>query len=331
MKIAYYMKAFLSDIFYKLYCHMPYWLCTYIFSKIDYFHYKLLSFYEHPFKTKSKLPGVMGNECYGNLWAIKNATKDKFHEHCMIEHGIQFSGALIENECNMPCIDTIYTFSEFRKKVILDHFGDSFRKEIFPIGPYILYVDNFKSSRKLKKLKGKLGKVLLVLPSHSTLGYKMEYDETAFLHEVDKISKDYDTVLVSLFWADIRYGRDKMYLKKGYKVVCSGTRSDRWFLSRQKDLFELADFSMSNEVGTHVGYLIALGCPHYIFKQKMIELHEYSNEETDYYSNDKDFNLIRDAFSSKKPVITEEQKKIVDHYWGLSSVITENCRYRNSL
>lgn len=86
------MKVFLSDVLYKLYCHMPYWLCTYIFSKIDYFHYKLLSFYEHPFKTKSNYSGILGNECYGNWWAIRNATKDKFCSNCMIEHGIQFSG-----------------------------------------------------------------------------------------------------------------------------------------------------------------------------------------------------------------------------------------------
>ena len=330
MKPTNHMKTFLSDLLYKLYRNMPYWLCTFIFSKIDYFHYRMLSFYEHPYKNKSKCSGILGNECYGNLWAVKNAVKDKFCPDCMIEHGIMFSGYLIEDECTIPSINTIYTYSKFRKSVILDHFGVNFNKDIIPIGPYILYVDNFKSQRRLRKLKKKLGKVLLVLPSHSTLGHKIEYDENEFLHEVEEVSKDYDTVLVSLFWADIRYGRDQMYLKKGYKVVCSGTRSDRWFLRRQRDLFELADFSMSNEVGTHVGYLIALGCPHYIFRQKITERDDSSNRKFDYHSNNKDYNIIKTAFSSKKAVVTEEQKRIVDYYWGLSSVIPENCRLRNS-
>ena len=41
---------------------------------------------------------------------------------------------------------------------------------------------------------------------------------------------------------------------------------------------------------------------------------------------EKEYNEIKTAFSSKKPVITEEQKRIVDYYWGLSSVISDNCR-----
>ena len=78
------IKELMSKVLYNLYCHIPYWLCTYIFRQIDYFHYKLLVFYEHPFKTKSKFIGIKGNECYGNLWAVKNATIDCFHHDCMI-------------------------------------------------------------------------------------------------------------------------------------------------------------------------------------------------------------------------------------------------------
>ena len=99
----------------------------------------------------------------------------------------------------------------------------------------------------------------------------MDFDENEFVMEIAEVAKDYDSVLISLFGVDVKNGRDKMYIDKGFQIVCNGTRSDRWFLSRQRDLFELADFSMSNDVGTHIGYSIAMGVPHYIFNQTVIE------------------------------------------------------------
>lgn len=325
------IKGGIFAVIYQLYKHSPYHLVTFAFRHIDYFHYKLLSFYEHPFQTKSKLSGIMGNECYGNLWAIRKATRENFHSHCMIEHGLYFGENVNREECTIDCIDTIYTYSEYRKNAILKEFSGKLNKEIVLVGPYIMYVNNFKSNRALRKLKNKLGRVLLVFPSHSTPGFYTDYNENEFLSEIAEVAKNYDSVLVSLFWADVNVGRDKMYLEKGYQVVCSGTRSDRWFLSRQRDLFELADFSMSNDVGTHIGYSISMGVPHYIYNQKVVE----GEAKIDYSEMnpiiEKEFKEIKSAFNSRKPVITEEQKKIVDYYWGLSSVITENCRYRNSL
>lgn len=310
------IKSVLSAAAYQIYKHTPYIIVTYVFRHIDYFHYKALSFYEHPFHTKSKLLGIMGNECYGNLWAIKNATGENFHPHCMIEHGLYFGEYVIRSECSLPCIDTIYTYSEYRKNAILKEFGGNLDKEIIPVGPYILYVDNFKSKKALKRLKMKFGKVLLVFPSHSFWGQTTEYDMEAFLNEIGDVARNYDTVLVSVYWLDIKLGRHKMYLNKGYRVVCSGTRSDRWFLRRQKDLFELSDFSMSNDIGTHIGYSIALGVPHYVYDQP-VKLKE-TGEDTELDPiRAKEYKEIKSAFSSKKEEISDAQKKIVNYYWGL--------------
>lgn len=311
------MKSIWGEILQIVYNHTPYSICTWIFRHIDYFHYKSLTRFEHPVLTKSKLDGIVGNECYGNLWAVKNALKENFHPNCMIEHGVYFGENVLEKECTIPSIDTIYTYGEYRRNAILKWFNGKLDKKIVTVGPYILYADNFKSKEQLRKLKNKFGKVLLVFPSHSYPYYPVDYDMTAFLEEVEYIAKDYDSVLVSLYWADIRLGRDKMYVEKGYKVVCSGTRTDRWFLCRLRDLFELADFSMGNDVGTHVGYSIAMGVPHYIFNQLVVERGTGKEYGKGSPIVEKEYEEIRNAFSIKEPIITKEQLKVVSYYWGL--------------
>ena len=332
MKMSFWKRitSLLSAVLYQIYTHIPYSILTLIYRHIDYFHYKALSFYEFPFKTKTYEGEGRNNECYGNLWVVKKAVGKDFDPHCIIEHGVYFGEYVTENY-NMPDIDTIYTYGEYRKNVILKWYGGQTDKKIVPIGPYILNADNFKPIQTLKKIKAKFGKILLVFPTHSSPGFPMQYDEDAFIREIEDVAVDYDNVFVSLFWADVNLGRDKIYLDKGYKVVCSGTRSDRWFLSRQKDLLELADFSMSNDIGTHVGYSIAMGVPHYIFGQSVYEVNGGKEEKTRHEIRMREYSEIRSAFSFKKPVITDEQRRIVEYYWGLGSVITENCRYRNSL
>jgi hypothetical protein len=311
-------KKWLLYIPKEIFKFVTYYPCMIISRRIDYFHYRLLTCFSYPIFTINPASGIIGNKCYGSLWAIKNATGTNFHHRCMIEHGLYFGEFVIEDECKLMFIDTIYTFSEYRKNAILNWFGGNLGKEIIPIGPYILSAKHFKSENKLKTLKKELGKILLVFPSHPTHSASTQYDVDEFLKEVDDVAKDYDTILVSLFWLDIRRGNDKPYIQKGYKVVCSGIRSDRWFLSRQKDLLWLADLSMSNDIGTHIGYSVAMGVPHYIFKQK-VELVgggiEYSMDKYNQIRV-KEYNEMIEAFGRKATFITDEQVSIVKKYWG---------------
>lgn len=73
---------------------------------------------------------------------------------------------------------------------------------------------------------------------------------------------------------------------KGYTIVCPGNRFDPRFLSYQRDMIELSGMTMSNDLGTHIGYIVALNGPHYMFKQK-VELnleHEDAKIVTDLHN-----------------------------------------------
>lgn len=285
---------------------------------VDYFKpYKFT--HEMPMYGFPMLPGIYGNKCYGNYNVLKKAFGSKFHKNCMIEHGLYFAEYVINDECMMPCIDTIYTYSDYRKNAILNRLGSDFDKMILTVGPYIQYAENFKTKRELVRLKEKLGKILLVFPSHNFDDQDDLYDFNAFSNCIDEMSTEYDTVLVSMIGYDIQCGYHKQYLKKGYKIVSSGTRNDPYFLSRQRDLIELADMTISNNVGTHIGYCICLGTPHYIYDQEIICVKKnVSAHASDHLQNirDREYAEIKSVFNSRQPVITSEQIAVVKKYWG---------------
>lgn len=265
------------------------------------------------------LPGIQGNKCYGNYNVLQHALGYDFHPRSMVEHGLYFAEYVIEGECTMDCIDTIYTYSNYRKNAILKHFGGKIDKEIITVGPYIQYAPNFKTKSELAALKANLGKVLLVFPSHSFADEDAIYDFNEFSKCIDEMAVSYDSVLISMLGYDIQQGLDKQYRDKGYKIVSSGTRNDPYFLSRQRDLMELADMTVSNDVGTHIGYSICLGTPHYIFDQKITAIKKAASAHaSDYLQNtrEREYAEIKSVFNSREPVITPEQIAMVKKYWG---------------
>ena len=97
-----------------------------------------------------------------------------------------------------------------------------------------------------------------------------------------------------------------------------GYREDCHFLERQRTLIKLADFTMSNSIGTHVGYCVYMGKPHYSFKQWYeydIVLHsekDTAKAQGELFEQE----VVRDAFSSCEEAITEQQLSICKKYWG---------------
>lgn len=266
-----------------------------------------------------ELPGILGNQCYGNYLTLKKALGKDFHKHCMIEHGLYFAEYVLKHECDMDCIDTIYTYSDYRRNAILKEMGPDFKKAIITVGPYIQYADNFKSKEELKVLKQKYGKILLVFPTHNFSDQEDTYDFNAFSTCIDDMAKNYDTVFVSMIGYDIQHGFAQPYIDKGYKIVSSGTRGDVCFLKRQRDLIELADMSMSNNIGTHIGYCICLGTPHYIFDQEIKSIKKaVTAHASDHLQEirDKEYKEIKSCFTSKEARITQKQLDVVKKYWG---------------
>lgn len=271
---------------------------------------------------------VIDNNLYGIAFALKkyagldvNKSLDAY-----IEHGI-FFGNLVRPEQKIWNVSQNITFSRVREMHLLN---SNIGKKILPIGPFIHYADSLLNEVEIDDLKKCLGRVLLVFPSHSIIGVNSSFSYDSFIAEIEKIRKHFDTVLISLYWVDVLKPEVvQMYEAKGYKIVTSGHRYDLYFLSRQKTLIQLADMTMSNSVGTHVGYCVYLNKPHYIYQQKInnvglnkkLQKHfDAVRNEEQLLSEEMEKNEILSKFSTYQEFISKEQESVVDKFWGSSLV-----------
>lgn len=271
---------------------------------------------------------VIDNNLYGIAFALKKYAGIDVSKSldAYIEHGV-FFGNLVRQEQKIWNVSQNITFSHVREGHLLN---SNIGKKILPIGPFIHYADSLLNEVELNNLKERLGRVLLVFPSHSIIGVDSSFSLYCFIDEIEKIRKNFDTVLISLYWVDVLKPKIvQMYEDKGYKIVTSGHRYDLYFLSRQKSLIQLADMTMSNSVGTHVGYCVFLNKPHYIFQQrisnvglnKKLQKHfDAVRNEEQLLSEEMEKDEVVSQFSTYQEFISKEQKNVVDKFWGSSLV-----------
>ena len=274
------------------------------------------------------------NNLYGMSYIIKEfiGIESKYlFLNSYIEHGLFFGNYVAKYSYQYP-VDKIISFGNYRKQILGSDINIiESKKEIRLIGPYIAYARPLLDSNELKSLKKTLGKTLLVFPSHSIDKMTTQFDNTDFTKEILRIKKnnDFKTVIISMYWKDICEKAElcRVYEDLGFKIVCSGHKNDIYFLSRQKSIIELSDITMSNEVGTHIGYCIFLEKPHYLYsqeisyKESLAEVIKAENINNDLMQSQlKDKFILGKAFSSYSEEINEEQKKIVDYYWGTSNI-----------
>lgn len=265
------------------------------------------------------------NHLYGISATLKKFAGFNRKINAFIEHGV-FWGEQIQADSRNSFVPSIITFSNTRKEHLI---AGGIRKRIEPIGPYIWYADGVIGQQEFSSLKNELGKVLLVYPPHSTKNLEMDYSINAFIRKIEELRSGFDTVVVSLYFIDV-YRKEllRVFRGKGYKIVTSGHRFDPAFSSRQRTIIDLSDFTMSSSVGTHVGYCVALGKPHYICDVEIGRKPKTDVGDHFLQTGDKlpirlaEKGEVHTCFSKYSATITQNQIDIVDKYWGLKKLKT---------
>jgi hypothetical protein len=268
------------------------------------------------------------NLFYNNASNLKKygGLSSKYKIPYAIEHGIYLDNRawLIDIESDTT---GIITFSDYRKQVL----SRITNKPVVPIGPYIHYVDSYLSPQEIEEERKKLGHTLLVFLSHST-----NYIDVTLNYEKERqhfleIGKDFDTIMICLYWKDALVGVAQQFSQTKFRCVTAGHIFDPLFLSRLKSIIQLSDQTMSTSLGTHLGYCIYLGKPHYTyFTQKIIESigpvkRHWENIGKEEQDNTKD--LIMDNFSRFQNYIDPDQKKVVEYIWGTNHIKTKKEMY----
>lgn len=286
-------------------------------KKLSLFDYRDLS------KPLSAYPFyyVLENNYYGHGKVLSR----QFHidDYTRIEHG-SFLGNYVPKHNYFKTIRNIVTFSDYRRDCNLVT-----NKNITCVGPYIKYAQSILSDEQKELIKKELGKVLLVFPSHSIDALHAIFDVEDFINFIltKKNELGFDSVVVCLYWKDVELGMDKYYLEQNFKVVTAGHTYDYYFLDRLRSIIELSDYTISNEVGTHLAYCVTLSKPHFLYVSKIKYISNANSIDSKRIagirsSNEQNISTIQkqeiiDNFSGWHHQVTDKQLRCVEYYWGL--------------
>ncbi len=263
------------------------------------------------------------NSLYGTGDALLSYSNYKKDIMGIIEHGVNFSNS-VPPEGAVDGLNGIITFNQRRVDILREHYD----VKIYKIGPYIHYCSPLFSNEIIAQEKQKNGKTLVVFPSHSIKGVHSNYDEQDLIARIDHVKKEYgfDTVLLSFYFVDINNGAHIPFEKHGFKIITPGHKNDKNYLRRLKYIISLADVTMSNEIGTILGYCIYLNKPHYLYVQEIKYTgHNASKEFYDerlrtYKISEAEINAVFNFYSEE---ISDAQLDIYEKYWGATEIKSE--------
>lgn len=252
---------------------------------------------------------------YGYYFSMLNYADEKPGKYPLlssIEHGVYFGSEKTEyadnalTYCNQNTLSMEYIHNINPLKMY------------FTVGPYIHYASKYYSDEKELELKKKLGRVLLVFPSHtsewtSDLECKKEKNFLDIIYT--KYKKYFDTILVCTYWYNVNDSILSGFEERGSKIVAAGFRGDRHFIRRLKTIISVADAVVGDDIGTNIGFSIYMNKPFFLeceaprFRDAVFE---------------KNFNDFKEAFYSSTLSFSDAQKKLQMHlyekFWGNSKI-----------
>ena len=191
-------------------------------------------------------------------------------------------------------------------------------KPIFTVGPPICYAQCLYSQKEIADEKKRLGKNALIFPAHSTHYANTIYSPSFLLKKARWLKNDFDSIRFCIYWKDYILGNAKAFLESEFECITAGHIFDPLFLPRLKAIISVADHTFGNALGSHSGLSIGMNVPHSIFYQKLSHSGDIYYAKADEYV--RELKKLSELFYEYSSVITAEQKKVVDNYWGFSNV-----------
>lgn len=185
-------------------------------------------------------------------------------------------------------------------------------KKVLVSGTHIAYANSIFDEKKTNQMKQEYGRTLLAFPCHSTHHNSCSYDESRFINEIIKFEKDFDTVMVCMYWRDIQLGQHIPFMDRGWKMVSAGHIYDHRFLDRLCAIFKLGDSMITNGIGDHIGQAIYFDIPIKFCPQKISVV----SDKLGGYSSGEEMNRIGELFLEYDGKISKEQYDVCDFYFG---------------
>lgn len=264
---------------------------------------------------------VTFNDYYGNAEQIKRFLNIPSHYplKAAMQHGNQYGEAYWDEEIK-ETLPVSLAWGEHICSIWKKHTT----KEIYKVGAPFFYTQSLLSEGGIKSERARLGKNLLVFPAHSMHNSTVSFDMESWIDNIRSHSKGFDSVRICIYWKDYILGRHKKYLEAGYECVSAGHIFDYNFLPRLRSLIEVSDATMSNRIGSFIGYSIFLEKPHSYIDQSMDisdnDIGRVKEEEAE-WRGDPGVQKIFKAFSANDNFqITPDQLDALEPYFGFSEI-----------
>lgn len=210
------------------------------------------------------------------------------------------------------------------KKIVEMYHKYTENPDVYAVGAPFFYAQSFLNNEQLASEKKRLGRNLLAFPMHSQSLVDTNFNPDNFLEILCSERRRFDTIRVCMYWKDIIRGSHKIYEDAGFECVCNGHLFDANFLRRQRTFFELADATISNGIGSHIGYSVFMNKPHRLIGDEFeyVNIHK-RGDATDLteVSKGENYKKIKNAFlDNDNYEINQQQIDVVDDFWGISDI-----------
>lgn len=286
--------------------------------------------------TSTYWPLVRNNRFYGDEFLLREYADLSKPLYAIIEHGLYFGNNTarvgLKHEWELG---TILTPSKYRKNLINKVFPEFYCETIGPMIHYATPNNIFKE--KLLNGLDSSGRTLLFFPVHGNEKFSPVYDTEKSINKIIEIANKWDckNIIISVFLDDIAMFSgvaEKLGVKERIKIASSGDRYNENFLRNQRSMIESADITVSNSLGTHLGYCIYLGKPHILLPQDFSYEGDEKARVADFGSANRSENWKNDfdretlefqgLFDGSTETITSEQFDVCNFYWGFDQVRT---------
>lgn len=253
------------------------------------------------------------NDFYGHARLLKRyAGVPRYRSlKAVIEHGINFQ----DHEWSIDLASGLPVFlvaGEERARRVSSTAACS----AVAIGPLVLYAPPGRAPSRRR--------VLVAFPAHSTHHVDAEYDVDNFATAVLEAAAGFDETLVCLYWRDVQRGLMETYARRGLRCVTAGHIFDPNFLIRLRCIIEEGTAVITNEVGSHLVYAVALGRPVWVTDQDIryaadAEVLVRDGADSESWPHQQ-FRELRDLFADRRDELSAEQQDVVSEIGGFSSV-----------
>ena len=202
-------------------------------------------------------------------------------------------------------------------------------KAIFSIGPYVHYAQSLLGPAALAEEKRGLGKTLVVFPPHSTHHVQADYHEDWLCDHIERLGKQFQSILICLYWKDILHGRARAFRDRGFPCLTAGHIFDPQFLHRLKTILCLSDAVVSYAFSSVIGYAVSMNKPTMVARcegEAYLAPPEIITRDTCNAAADEVYLRYRASiytlFGEFTEQFSQEQIDSVELMWGLSQVRT---------